>query len=194
MFEKTGLYYGVSICLVSFASGLSVVTLNLHHRGLRGTAVPYYLRRIVLDCLARVVFLRFEADPVADLHHQQRSSPTGTNRDNGNQAITRQVESSAASTSTTVTTRSDSSSKSLRRDPRCTCNHPTESINRKRRKPAISVTQSSLSAWLVLTFILILFDLNNNNTRLQAYLFHQWSPFSIKWKTVTSKNDFLNSL
>ena len=145
----------MSICLVSFASGLSVVTLNLHHRGLRGTAVPYYLRRIVLDCLARVVFLRFEGDPVADIHQQQRSSPTASsNRDNGNKAITRQVESSAASTSTTVTARSDSSSKSLiRRDPRCTCNHQTESISRKRCKPAISVTQSSLSAWSVLKLI-----------------------------------------
>ena len=145
-----------------------MVTLNLHHRGLRGTAVPYYLRRIVLDCLARVVFLRFEGDPAADIHQQQRSSPTASssNRDNGNKAITRQVESSAASTSTTVTTRSDSSSKSLiRRDPRCTCNHPTESISRKRRKPAISVTQSSLSAWSVLKliFTILLSDFLKNN-------------------------------
>ena len=31
-----GLYYGVTISLVSFATGLSVVTLNLHHRGVRG--------------------------------------------------------------------------------------------------------------------------------------------------------------
>ena len=31
-----GLYYGVTISLVSLATGLSVVTLNLHHRGLRG--------------------------------------------------------------------------------------------------------------------------------------------------------------
>ena len=56
----TGLYYGVSICLVSFASALSVVTLNLHHRGLRGTEVPYILRRIILDGLGRLVFLRFD--------------------------------------------------------------------------------------------------------------------------------------
>ena len=32
----SGLYYGVTISLVSFATGLSVVTLNLHHRGMRG--------------------------------------------------------------------------------------------------------------------------------------------------------------
>ena len=56
-----GLYYGVSICLVSFASGLSVVTLNLHHRGLRGTEVPCIVRRFVLGGLARLVFLHFDA-------------------------------------------------------------------------------------------------------------------------------------
>ena len=115
-----GLYYGVSICLVSFASGLSVVTLNLHHRGLRGTAVPFYLRRIILDCLARIVFLKFEADPAV----RQRSAPP-TSRTNSLK------------------------SKSVHHDPRCTCNQPptNESISRKRRKPAVSVTQSSLSAW-----------------------------------------------
>lgn len=58
--NPTGLYYGVSICLVSFASGLSVVTLNLHHRGLRGTEVPCFVRRVVLGGLARVMRLRFD--------------------------------------------------------------------------------------------------------------------------------------
>ncbi len=61
-FYHAGLYYGVSICLVSFASGLSVVTLNLHHRGLRGTEVPYILRKIILGGLARLVFLRFDVE------------------------------------------------------------------------------------------------------------------------------------
>ncbi|XP_015590449.1 neuronal acetylcholine receptor subunit alpha-7 isoform X2 [Cephus cinctus] len=61
--EKTpliSLYYGVSICLVSFASGLAVVTLNLHHRGVRGTRVPSIIRSLVLEKLARIVFLNFE--------------------------------------------------------------------------------------------------------------------------------------
>jgi hypothetical protein len=31
-FFLLGLYYGVTISLVSFATGLSVVTLNIHHR------------------------------------------------------------------------------------------------------------------------------------------------------------------
>ncbi|KYM88757.1 Neuronal acetylcholine receptor subunit alpha-7 [Atta colombica] len=69
--EKTpliSLYYGVSICLVSFASGLAVVTLNLHHRGVRGIRVPSIVRSLVLDKLARIVFLNFQ--------EENRSEPT----------------------------------------------------------------------------------------------------------------------
>lgn len=54
------MYYGVSICLVSFASGLSVVTLNIYHRGVRGAAVPKIIRTVVLNKLAPLVFMRFE--------------------------------------------------------------------------------------------------------------------------------------
>ncbi|XP_054015751.1 neuronal acetylcholine receptor subunit alpha-10-like isoform X5 [Hylaeus anthracinus] len=63
--EKTpliSLYYGVSICLVSFASGLAVVTLNVHHRGVRGTRVPGIVRSLVLDKLARLVLLNFQEE------------------------------------------------------------------------------------------------------------------------------------
>jgi hypothetical protein len=56
----TGLYYGVSICLVTFASGLSVVTLNVYHRGVRGTGVPRIIKALILGKLARLVFLQFE--------------------------------------------------------------------------------------------------------------------------------------
>ena len=35
----SALYYGVSICLVTFASAMAVVTLNIHHMGLRGKDV-----------------------------------------------------------------------------------------------------------------------------------------------------------
>ena len=78
IFQK-GLYYGVSICLVSFASGLSVVTLNLHHRGLRGTEVPYILRRIILGGLARLVLLRFDVD---ERHSSSPASTPSTSREN----------------------------------------------------------------------------------------------------------------
>ncbi|XP_066949049.1 neuronal acetylcholine receptor subunit alpha-10-like isoform X1 [Macrobrachium rosenbergii] len=61
--EKTPLismYYGVTICLVSFASGMSVLTLNIHHRGVRGTEVPHIIKKIVLGGLSKLVFLHFE--------------------------------------------------------------------------------------------------------------------------------------
>ena len=54
------MYYGVSICLVSFASGLSVLTLNIHHRGVRGMEVPGLVRVVVLGWLSKLVFLHFE--------------------------------------------------------------------------------------------------------------------------------------
>ena len=37
--QFAALYYGVSICLVTFASAMAVVTLNIHHMGLRGKDV-----------------------------------------------------------------------------------------------------------------------------------------------------------
>ncbi|XP_065211418.1 neuronal acetylcholine receptor subunit alpha-10-like isoform X2 [Planococcus citri] len=89
--EKTPLismYYGVSICLVTFASGLSVVTLNIYHRGVRGTKVPNYLKTIVLDKLAKVLHLQLcsREDSNQDLmeqhfnhtkqHYQDRATST----------------------------------------------------------------------------------------------------------------------
>ena len=50
-----GLYYGASICLVSFASAMAVVTLNIHYRGLRGGSVPPWIRTIALGYLAKYV-------------------------------------------------------------------------------------------------------------------------------------------
>lgn len=65
-----GMYYGVSICLVSFASGLSVVTLNIYHRGVRGAPVPQIIRTVVLDKLAPLVFMNF---------HRNNSSSSSSN-------------------------------------------------------------------------------------------------------------------
>ncbi|XP_043197753.1 neuronal acetylcholine receptor subunit alpha-10-like [Amphibalanus amphitrite] len=55
-----GLYYGVTISLVSFATGLSVVTLNIHHRGMRGREVPRVVKRIVFEGLAPVLCIRLD--------------------------------------------------------------------------------------------------------------------------------------
>ncbi|KAJ2948153.1 hypothetical protein O0L34_g9957 [Tuta absoluta] len=63
--EKTpliSLYYGVSTCLVSFSASLSVVTLNISYRGVRGQPVPAVLRELVLQRLARMLFISFETD------------------------------------------------------------------------------------------------------------------------------------
>lgn len=55
-----GLYYGVTISLVSFATGLSVVTLNIHHRGMRGRELPPYLRRFIFGYLAKFLLLKLD--------------------------------------------------------------------------------------------------------------------------------------
>jgi len=56
----SGLYYGVTISLVSFATGLSVVTLNIHHRGMRGRRLPPLMRRLIFDYLAKFLLLKLE--------------------------------------------------------------------------------------------------------------------------------------
>ena len=53
------MYYGVSICLVSFASAMAVVTLNVHFRGLRGSEVPKGVKKLFLGILAKAVFMEF---------------------------------------------------------------------------------------------------------------------------------------
>ena len=81
MLTVSGLYYGVTISLVTFATGLSVVTLSLHHRllpivnlmmiivvilvnlvmimmislhhrGMRGTRLSPWLRSFALELLS----------------------------------------------------------------------------------------------------------------------------------------------
>ncbi|CAH2050600.1 unnamed protein product, partial [Iphiclides podalirius] len=67
--EKTpliSLYYGVSTCLVSFSASLSVVTLNISYRGVRGQPVPAVLRELVLQRLARMLFINFDTDAKSD--------------------------------------------------------------------------------------------------------------------------------
>ena len=62
----SALYYGVSICLVSFASAMAVVTLNIHYRGLRGAEVPLNVKTIFLGFLARIVFVQYAAPAKRD--------------------------------------------------------------------------------------------------------------------------------
>ncbi|XP_023224851.1 neuronal acetylcholine receptor subunit alpha-10-like [Centruroides vittatus] len=55
------LYYAVTMCLVAFATIFSALTLNVHHRGKRGIEVPKLVRKMVLGCLARMVFINCSA-------------------------------------------------------------------------------------------------------------------------------------
>lgn len=97
----------MSICLVSFASGLSVVTLNLHHRGLRGTEVPYVMRRIILGGLAPLVCLKFDLAPPSRSPSGATADPTAT----GNT-----LASDPDSVETALL-----DNKTTPGDPRCTC-------------------------------------------------------------------------
>ena len=56
----SALYYGVSICLVAFATAMAVVTLNIHCRGLRGAEVPHKIKAVFLGVLAQILFLEFQ--------------------------------------------------------------------------------------------------------------------------------------
>ncbi|KAI9553855.1 hypothetical protein GHT06_019125 [Daphnia sinensis] len=140
--EKTpliSLYYGVSICLVSFASGLSVVTLNLHHRGLRGTEVPYIMRRIILGGLARLVFLRFDVDK----RHSPASTPTSApaGEPSGSHSGDSIPASRLASRFEESPTKVCASG-----DPRCTCGK-SRNINQRGRNQPVGVSATRSSGW-----------------------------------------------
>ena len=45
--------------MVSFASAMAVVTLNVHFRGLRGSEVPKGVKKLFLGILAKAVFMEF---------------------------------------------------------------------------------------------------------------------------------------
>ncbi|XP_064613958.1 neuronal acetylcholine receptor subunit alpha-10-like [Liolophura sinensis] len=55
-----GLYYGITICIVSFATGFTVLTLNIHHKGVRGREVPEYVKKICFGFLAKILCLRLD--------------------------------------------------------------------------------------------------------------------------------------
>ena len=69
----SAMYYGVSICLVSFASAMAVVTLNVHFRGLRGSEVPNSVKKVFLGGLAKIVFMRFNPT-----YHEEKSKAPGS--------------------------------------------------------------------------------------------------------------------
>jgi len=57
---RSGLYYGVTIFTVSLATGMAVLTLNIHHRGLHGNNVPPLVQKLAFKYLARFLLLEIE--------------------------------------------------------------------------------------------------------------------------------------
>uniref|UniRef100_A0A0K0EVU7 Neuronal acetylcholine receptor subunit alpha-10-like n=1 Tax=Strongyloides venezuelensis TaxID=75913 RepID=A0A0K0EVU7_STRVS len=53
-----GIYYGVTIFIVSLATTMTVFTLNIHHNGFQGKEVPSYLQYIAFKILAPIMLLR----------------------------------------------------------------------------------------------------------------------------------------
>lgn len=69
------MYYGVSICLVSFASAMAVVTLNVHFRGLRGAEVPNSVKRIFLNFMPRLMFMSMPSFEVEERRDELAERP-----------------------------------------------------------------------------------------------------------------------
>lgn len=50
-----GIYYGVTIGLVSFSTAMAVITLNINNRGMRGKRVPKFVRIFFFKYMARIL-------------------------------------------------------------------------------------------------------------------------------------------
>ncbi|XP_061186001.1 ligand-gated ion channel 4-like [Saccostrea echinata] len=70
-----GLYYGMSIALISLSTALNVFTLNVHHKGLRGHKVPYCLKRVFFGIVARMLFLKIDLPVAPEEGMEQVPSP-----------------------------------------------------------------------------------------------------------------------
>ncbi|BFY98226.1 hypothetical protein BsWGS_01266 [Bradybaena similaris] len=55
-----GLYYGITMTIVSFATAMTVFVLNIHHKGTRGRQVPRFMKRIFFGIVAKVFFITLE--------------------------------------------------------------------------------------------------------------------------------------
>ncbi|NP_001267746.1 ligand-gated ion channel 4-like precursor [Aplysia californica] len=55
-----GIYYGMTIFIVSFATAMTVFTLNIHHKGSRGKAVPMVIKKICFDFLAKMFCMKVD--------------------------------------------------------------------------------------------------------------------------------------
>ncbi|KJH48942.1 Neurotransmitter-gated ion-channel ligand binding domain protein [Dictyocaulus viviparus] len=56
----SGIYYIVTIFLVSLGTAMTVLTLNIHHQGVHGSGVPPFIQMIAFRFLARMLFVRID--------------------------------------------------------------------------------------------------------------------------------------
>ena len=70
-FCTAGLYYGITIAIVSMATGCTVLTLNIHHKGIHGGEVPALVRTVCLKFFARVFCMHRHNEPQAHEHVSQ---------------------------------------------------------------------------------------------------------------------------
>ncbi|XP_069114291.1 neuronal acetylcholine receptor subunit alpha-10-like [Argopecten irradians] len=59
-----GIYYGITIFIVSTATGMTVLTLNIHHKGHRGREVPKTMKKIFFGVFAKLMCMRLEYNDV----------------------------------------------------------------------------------------------------------------------------------
>ena len=58
----TGQYFEATIVLLALSTALTVVIINIHHRGKFNNQVPFWIRKLVLDWLARPLRLKATVD------------------------------------------------------------------------------------------------------------------------------------
>jgi hypothetical protein len=86
-----GIYYAVTISIVSFSTAMAVITLNINNRGAKGRRCPKLLKFVFLTIVARILRTdiknkprknkRPESAPITSIaslasHHHQKSTPS----------------------------------------------------------------------------------------------------------------------
>jgi hypothetical protein len=61
-----GLYYGITIVIVSLATAMTVLTLNIHHKGEEGVPVPRYIKLVCFGFFARLLCLKLQKPDATD--------------------------------------------------------------------------------------------------------------------------------
>ncbi|KAJ8314215.1 hypothetical protein KUTeg_008776 [Tegillarca granosa] len=80
-----GIYYGITIGIVSTATGMTVLTLNIHHKGNKGRQIPHLVRTIFFGIFAKIFCVKLDTDACRstkveyispDDHHFERENIT----------------------------------------------------------------------------------------------------------------------